>query len=62
MLYISVNGFLKSRTWFVVLLSSVISYATYLLVLYETLGRLSYRVTDRIYAKQLLQRLKKVET
>ena len=28
--------------------------------LHETLGRLSYRVTDRMYAKQLLQRLENV--
>ena len=30
--------------------------------LYETLGRLAYRITDRIYAKQLLQRLEKVDS
>ena len=29
---------------------------------YETLGRLSYRVTDRICVKELLQRLQKVGT
>jgi len=30
--------------------------------LYETWRRLAYRVTDRIYAKQLLQQLEKVGT